>query len=83
MGNCKTQAIQADLDIFKHISAYSGVWIFRNIQAYSEGSCVTLEHWEPWYIWNPSIFKTSGMCKTLVYSKPGIFRTRGIFSYRV
>ena len=44
-----------------------------------EGSCVTLEHWEPWYIWNPSIFKTSGMCKTLVYSKPGIFRTRGMF----
>ena len=33
MGTCKTKAIQADLDIFTHILAYSG--LFRHIKVYS------------------------------------------------
>ena len=73
MGNCKTQAIQTDLDIFKHILAYSGVWVFRNIKAYSGifrrilcnpetlGTLVYLESQHiqnQWHVQNLGIFKT-------------------------
>ena len=81
MGTRETKAIQAVLDIFAHIPAYSG--IFRDNQAYS-GII------QPY----PGIFRTlcnTGIFRTLAYSEPethlelsyiqnpGIFRTRGIF----
>ena len=83
MRKCTTKAIQADLGIFTHIQARSGI-----IQASSE-PCVTLAYSELWYIQNPSIFKTRGIFRTLLYPKlwhiynqrhnqnPGLFRTLG------
>ena len=60
MEKCKIKAIQADLDTFKHIQAYSD--IFRHneacpgiTQVYSKPLC------------NPRIFRT------LVYSEPEIY----------
>ena len=72
MGKCKTKAIQADLSIFTHIPAYSGIFrhIFRNLaylklEAYSE----------PWYIQNSGIFRARDIFRilgfrTLGYSEP-------------
>ena len=51
MGTCKTRAIEASLDIFTHIVAYSR--ILRHNQAYSGviqahlGPCINLALWEP------------------------------------
>ena len=73
MEKCKTKAIQANLGIFTHIRAYSGIFraysrifrtlcnpdIFRTL-VYSESE----EYSEPWCIQIPDIFKT------LAYSEP-------------
>ena len=63
----ETKAIQADLGIFTHISAYSDT--SRYIKAHSE-PCLTLASSERWYIQNPGVFKTSGISRTLAYSEP-------------
>ena len=64
MGTCKTKALQADLGIFTHILAYSGI-----IQAYSE-LC---------FIQNPDILKTRGIFRFLVYSEHWYIQNPGIF----
>ena len=70
-GNCKPKALQADLGIFTHISAYSR--IFRHIQAYSgtisqiqdySDIVRTLVYSEYWHI------QKLGMIRTLAYSEP-------------
>ena len=77
MGKNKTKAIQVDLGIFMHISAYSD--LFRYIPAYcnqaysgiiqdifkmlcNPGIFKTLIHAGPWHTQNP------GMFRSLVYS---------------
>ena len=62
MGKCKAKAIHANVGIFTHIPAHSGIIrhiqeLFRHIQAYSE-PFVTLGYGAPWYIQNPSIFRS-------------------------
>ena len=62
----ETKAIQADLGIFTHISAYSDT--SRYIKAYSE-PCLTLASSGRWYIQNPGVFRNSGISRTLAYSE--------------
>ena len=45
MGNCKTKAIQTDLDTFRHNQE-------------DPKPCVNLAYSEPWYTQNADIFKT-------------------------
>ena len=70
MGNCKTIAIQADLGIFTHIPAYSG--IFKNYSGIFRILCNhdifrTLAYSEPWHIQKPGIFRA------LVYSESNAY----------
>ena len=75
MGKCKKKAIQADLDIFKHIPA-SGIIrynqeLFRPTSAlirtlYNNGIFRILVYLEPWHI------KTRRIFGTLTYSEPDI-----------
>ena len=67
MRKCKTKTIQADLGIFKHSQAYSGI-----IQAYSE-PCETLEYSTIWFYQNLGIFRTWGIFKTLSKIYDGAF----------
>ena len=58
--------------IFQHIQIHSGIIrhikeLFRPIHVYSE-PCVTQTYLEPWYIWNPYIFRTKSIFRTAVYS---------------
>ena len=73
MEKCKIKAIQADLDTFKHIQAYSD--IFRHneacpgiTQVYSK-PCVILGYSEPWYIQNQRYTQNSSIFRTLAYSE--------------
>ena len=88
MGKCKIKGIQADSEIFTHLSTYSDISRHNQtysgiIQAYSE-SCVTLTYSEHWYIQNPGIFRTLVCSEPETYSEfqaiqnPGIFRTGDI-----
>ena len=53
--------------MFRHIYSCSEI-----ILAYSE-PCVTPAYSESWYIQNPGIFSTRGICRTLAYSEPVIY----------
>ena len=72
MGKCKTKAIQANLGIFIHISAYSGVsghmrpGIFGHIRS---------PVWR-WYIRGPGAFGALAGSEPVAYSGP--WRIRGL-----
>ena len=74
MGNCKTKAIQTDLDTFRHNQEYSK-------------PCVNLAYSEPWYTQNADIFKTRNILiiqvsLELAYiENSGIFKTRDLFRH--
>ena len=74
MGNCKTKAIQTDLDTFRHNQAYSK-------------PCVNLAYSEPWYTQNVDIFKARNILVTQVslelayIENSGIFKTQDLFRH--
>ena len=90
MRKYKAKAIQADLDIFTHVPAYSDISrqiqpdIIRHIQAYSK-PCVTLTYSERLQIQNQTRIQNPGITRrifrNLVYSEtwlnqnPGLFKT--------
>ena len=91
IGKYKAKAIQEDLGIFTHISAYSDISMHvhsaRHSQAYLGifRTLLLLTYSEPWFIQKFGKFRTRGIFRALVYLElwhirnPGIFRTRGIF----
>ena len=63
MGAIKIKFIRTDLAILTYMLVYSGIFIDnqakfrrRDIQAHSK-TCRTMVYSEPWYIWNPDIFR--------------------------
>ena len=94
---CKTKAIQADLGIFIHIHTYSSIFrhinaqpgifrnypgIFRTLFKYAYSEHCPIQNWR--HIQNPSILRTRGIFRTLVYAEfwhiqnSDILRTKGI-----
>ena len=84
MRKYKAKAIQADLDIFTHVPAYSDISrqiqpdIIRHIQAYSK-PCVTLTYSERLQIQNQTRIQNPGKpdaySETWYIQKPGLIRT--------
>ena len=73
MSECKTKAIQTNLDTFSHNLTYPGI-----IQAYLE-PCVTLTCLKLWYIQNPDTFRTRNIFRTSAYSQPWYIQNPAIF----